>query len=183
MGLANIRQLAAESIAENTFESREAGGIDWNLMASGSLPRTTRQAIDSPYPYSNVFRFDLDTHCDILWGEDFRESLPHVPPPDAIAGHFLRRRSQRVGTLKDTALGRQRGLYAVYKAAIVLQLVHGELTLDKRRVLDLFVRNVPQFPQKQCCADIVAGYVRGDAVVPQSVAIYRTLIDDCALAV
>ena len=63
---------------------------------------------------------------------------------------------------------------------LVLQLVHGELTLDKHRMPGLFVRNVPEFPAKQSCAAIISNYVHGGAVVPKTMAFYRALIDPCA---
>ena len=80
-----------------------------------------------------------EAHCDILWGEDFRDLLPPVPSPQKIAHRFLIQRAQRIAVLEDSALGRKRALYAAYKAAVVLQLVHGESTLDKRRMQELFV--------------------------------------------
>ena len=105
-----------------------------------------------------MFRFDLDAHCDILWGDDLRAPLPPVPPPRELAHRFLRQRAQRIALLQDSPLGRKRALYAAYKAAVVLQLVHGELTLDKHRMPGLFEHNVPEFPGKRTCAAIIANY-------------------------
>ena len=179
-GFAGVRRLVSDVVGEDGFDSHEEGGVDWNLIDAASLPRTTQQAIDSPYPYFSVFRFDLDAHCDILWGDDFRAPLPPVPPPHEIAHCFLRQRAQRIAVLEDSPLGRRRALYAAYKAAIVLQLVRGELTLDKHRMPGLFEHNVPEFPDKRSCAAIVANYANGGLAVPEPVAFYRALIDSCA---
>ena len=86
-GFAEIKRLASKATAGAVFAAHVDGGVDWNLIDRAALPRTTRQAVDSPYPYFNVFRFDLDAHCQVLWGEDFREWLPPVPPSgDPCAG-------------------------------------------------------------------------------------------------
>lgn len=177
---ADLQRMVVDAAGEDGFDSHEEGGIDWNLIARASLPRTTPQAIDSPYPYFSVFRFDLDAHCDILWGDDFRALLPPVPPPHEIAHRFLRQRAQRVSLLQDSRLGRRRALYAAYKAAVVLQLVHGELTLDKHRVPRLFEHNVPEFPEKRSCSAIITNYANGGLAVPEPVAFYHALIDSCA---
>ena len=179
-GFADLRRVVSEAVGEDGFDSHEEGGVDWNLIAAASLPRTTQQAIDSPYPYFSVFRFDLDAHCEILWGDDFRDLLPSVPPPQELAHRFLRRRAQRIAGLEDSVLGRTRALYAAYKAAVVVQLVHGEVTLDKDRMPWLFEHNVPEFPKKQSCAAIIANYANGGLAVPEPVAYYRALIDSCA---
>ena len=67
-----------------------------------------------------------------------------------------------------------------YKAAVVLQLVHGESTLDKRRMQELFEHSVPEFPDKRSCAAIIANYANGGLTVPETVGFYRALIDSCA---
>ena len=179
-GLTAVQRMVSGAVGEDGFDSHQEGGVDWNLIGAAFLPRTTQQAIDSPYPYFSVFRFDLDEHCDILWGDDFRDSLPPVPAPKQIAHRFLRKRAQRIARLEDSPLGRKRALYATYKAAVVLQLVHGELTLDKHRMPGLFERNVPEFPHKQRCVAIVANYANGGAALPEPVAYYQALIGSCA---
>lgn len=179
-GFADVQRAVSDVVGEDGFDSHEEGGIDWNLIDAASLPRTTQQAIDSPFPYFSVFRFDLDAHCDILWGDDFRAPLPPVPPPHEFAHRFLGQRAQRIAVLRDSPLGRKRALYAAYKAAVVLQLVHGELTLDKHRMPGLFEHNVPEFPGKRTCAAIIANYASGGLAVPEPVAFYRALIDSCA---
>ena len=179
-GFADVRRVVSDVVGEDGFDSHEEGGVDWNLIDAALLPRTTQQAIDSPYPYFSVFRFDLDAHCDILWGDDSRAPLPPVPPPHGIAHRFLRQRARRIAFLQDSPLGRKRALYAAYKAAVVLQLVHGELTLDKHRMPGLFEHNVPEFPGKRTCAAIIANYASGGLAVPEPVAFYRALIDSCA---
>ena len=59
-GFAEVQRVVSNAVGVDGFDSHEEGGIDWNLIDAASLPRTTRQAIDSPYPYFSVFRFDLD---------------------------------------------------------------------------------------------------------------------------
>ena len=179
-GFADVQRVMSDAVGEDAFDSHEEGGVDWNLIDAASLPRTTQQAIDSPYPYFSVFRFDLEAHCDILWGEDFRDLLPPVPSPQKIAHRFLIQRAQRIAVLEDSALGRKRALYAAYQAAVVLQLVHGESTLDKRRMQELFEHSVPEFPDKRSRAAIIANYANGGLAVPETVGFYRALIDSCA---
>ena len=80
-GFADVRRVVSDVVGEDGFDSHEEGGVDWNLIDAALLPRTTQQAIDSPYPYFSVFRFDLDAHCDILWGDDFRAPLRRCRRP------------------------------------------------------------------------------------------------------
>ena len=181
-GLAAVKRLASEAITAAGFDAHAEGGVDWNLIDRDALPRTTSQAVDSPYPYFNVFRFDLDAHCHMLWGEDFRQSLPPVPPPAELARRFIRLRSQRVSQLEDSASGRRRALYAAYKAAAVLQLAHGEQILDKFTMPALFEAHVPGFPEKEACARVIDDYVRGNDVVPESVDAYLNLVVACEAA-
>ncbi len=163
-GFAEVKRLASEAIAGVGFDAHVTGGVDWNLIDRDALPRTTSQAVDSPYPYFNVFRFDLDAHCQVPWGNDFREWLPTVPPPAELARRFIRLRSQRVSQLEDSACGRRRALYAAYKTAVVLQLAHGEQTLDEFRIPALFKTHVPGFSEKARCARVIADYVQGSSV-------------------
>ncbi len=181
-GFAELERLASEAIAGAIFAAHVDGGVDWNLIDRAALPQTTRQAVDSPYPYFNVFRFDLDANCQILWGDDFREWLPPVPPPGELARLFIRLRLQRVSQIEDAAGGRQRALYAAYKAAVVLQLAHGEQILDKFRMPALFETHVPGFPEKEPCARVIDDYARGSAVVAECVEFYRNLIAGCERA-
>ena len=181
-GFADVKRLASEAIAGAAFDAHVEGGVDWNLIGRAALPRTTRQAVDSPYPYFNVFRFDLDPHCQVLWGDDFREWLPPVPPPGELARRFIRLRSQRVWQIEDSSRGRQRALYAAYKVAVALQLAHGQQTLDKFRTLDLFKSRVPDFPEKARCVRVMADYVHGSDVVPESVHSYLNLMTGCQRA-
>ena len=73
-------------------------------------------------------------------------------------------------------------MYVAYKAAVVLQLVHGELTLDKFRMLDLFEKHVPDFPEKSLCAAVIDDYVQRNDAMPKPVSVYRTLIAGCETA-
>ena len=146
-GFAEVERLASEAIAGAAFDAHIKGGVDWNVIDRTALPRTISQAVDSPYPYFNVFRFDLDAHCQVLWGNDFREWLPRVPPPGELARRFIRLRWKRASQLEDSALGRRRALYAAYKVAVALQLAHGEQTLYKFRMPALFETHVPNFPE------------------------------------
>ena len=178
-GFAEVERLASEAIAGAAFDAHTEGGVDWNLIDRAALPRTTRQAIDSPYPYFNAFRFDLDAHCQILWGDDFRDWLPSVPPPGELARRFIRLRWTRASQLEDSACGRRRALYAAYKVAVALQLAHGEQTLDKSRMPALFETHVPDFPEKEPCARVIDDYVHGKHVLPGSTDFYRNLMAGC----
>ena len=177
-GFVALKRLVSEAIAGAGFDAHAEGGVDWNLIDRVALPRTTSQAVDSPYPYFNVYRFDLDAHCHILWGENFRQWLPPVPPPGELARRFIRLLSQ----LEDSASGRRRALYAAYKAAGVLQLAHGEQILDKFRMPALFEAHVPDFSGKEACARVIHDYVRGNDVVPESVDAYLNLVVACEAA-
>ena len=84
--------------------------------------------------------------------------------------------------IEDVAGGRHRALYAAYKAAVVMQLPHGEQILDKFRMPALFETHVPRFPEKEPCARVIDDYARGSAVVAECVEFYWNLIAGCERA-
>ena len=124
------------------------------------MPTTKEEVLVwTPYPYFSVFLFDFKANTQIIWGEDFKRKLPKAPDPATIAESWLRESLQRFRIIKNAPKDRQRAAYAAYKIILVAQLYYGERTLEKTRILKLYLDNVPEFPQKVVGEHIIRGYL------------------------
>ncbi|MBT3273985.1 MAG: hypothetical protein HN368_12585 [Spirochaetales bacterium] len=87
---------------------------------------------------------------------------------------------QRFRTIKNAPKDRQRAAYAAYKIILVAQLYYGERTLEKTRILKLYLDNVPEFPQKVVGEHIIRGYLGAAYPNPppefQDTEIYRRFV-------
>lgn len=152
----SVEQLLKSRSSRMTFPSQCPGGIDWGFHSS--VP-TESSDIDgsSPYPYFGVFYFDFLENVRVVWGEDFTVGLPEVNDARSLVAPSLRRTEQRLSA--DRSVTPRRAAYAAYKAAAMLQLFFGELTLDKRRIHGLYVRHVPEFRGKEMGDRIIRSYL------------------------
>lgn len=131
-----------------TFPSQCPGGIDWSFQPF--VPESSADvAQPTPYAPYGTFYFDLLTHISILWGENFLSALPPVNNTRELVLPTLEQTWERLKSLPDNPVDRQRSAFTTYKAAVMLQLFFGELTLDKFRMLELYQRYVPDFILKE----------------------------------
>ncbi len=96
---------------------------------------------------------------EILWGEDVKKLLPPPPGPTDLAVQAIEFRLSRLRRLADIPANYPRAAFSAYKAMLIAQLVFGERTLDKTKMLDLYLRNVPEFSMKTAGELIIRDYV------------------------
>jgi hypothetical protein len=174
-----IRQLVVELGAGAVFSSQCPGGIDWGTHPF--VPTTMKEvSAPTPYPYFSVFLFDFRKNTRILWGDDFSKKLPQPPDSATLAEEWVSETLDRIGSIKNQPQDRRRAAFAAYKTILVTQMVFGERTLDKTRILSLYLKNVPDFSQKIVGEHIIRGYL--GAVYPHrppeylDVQVYRMFV-------
>lgn len=149
-----IRSAIEEGKAGRDFPAQCPGGVDLGLISEKHIPKTREEAsIPSPYsPFSTVM-FDLQAHHLTLYGEDPNEFLPPAPDPAGCAGAWLR---FLCGRPMDSS---HRAMFGAYKAVTAAQLYFGEPTLHKYRMLELYQRYVPNFPDKPFGEQVIRNYI------------------------
>lgn len=99
------------------------------------------------FVYFSIFMFDYIENLMILWGNDPRNIMPDPPDPKTMAVESLRVYPAKCKRAINEGM-EFRVPFNAFKAVQVAQLLFGERTLDKRRLLELYKRNVPDFPMK-----------------------------------
>jgi hypothetical protein len=140
--------------AGRNFPSQCPGGVDLGLISEKYIPKTQAEAsIPSPYSPFSTTMFDLKAYHLTLYGEDPEEFLPPVPVPSSCAGAWLR---FLCGRQTDSS---PRAMFGAYKAVTAAQLHFGEPTLNKYRMLELYQRYVPDFPDKPFGEQVIRNYI------------------------
>ncbi len=157
-GYKKLQEMARGILAGRAFPAHTPGGIDWCTLPS--FPRRDDEVRQiSGFFHFNIFLFDFLAHSEILWGEDFRARMPAPPDPASLAAPWFEAVVARVQQLHDTEAVQFKAPSNAYKATLVAQLVFGERTLDKRRILELYCANVPEFPMKTEGEKLIRQYV------------------------
>jgi hypothetical protein len=99
------------------------------------------------FPYFNIFMFDYIENLMVLWGNDPKNIMPDPPDPKTMAVESLRVNPAKCKRAIDAGM-EFRVPFNAFKAVQVVQLLFGERTLDKRRLLELYKKYVPDFPMK-----------------------------------
>jgi len=91
--------------------------------------------------------FDYLENLMVLWGNDPRELMPEPPEFGLLALDWFQRSpavyEQLINDGNDSRVP-----FRVFVSIQIAQIVFGERTLDKRRLLELYDAYVPQFPNK-----------------------------------
>lgn len=151
-------------LAGRDFPSHTPGGIDWCTLESFPTRPEEVRTISGYFPF-HIFLFDFLKYSQILWGEDFRRHMPGPPHPASLARKWLDAILTRLAQLQGSDILQQKAAFNAYKAIVITQLVFGEQTLDKTRILNLFQTNVPDFPMKADGEELVRQYL--GAVYPE----------------
>jgi hypothetical protein len=153
--LNRIKSFTAEA---GSFASQCPGGVDWSIQPNISTTLEEARQI-GPFLYHSIFLFDLKENLRVLWGEDVKEILPQPPEPRELSSQVLDCLLSRLTTLPDDSENCQRAAWSAYKATLVAQLLFGERTLSKYRILELFLENVPTFPLKHIGEHVIRDYL------------------------
>ena len=157
-GYQTIQDAATRILAGRCFPSHTPGGIDWCTLPSFPTRDEEVRRI-SAFPPFNIFMFDFMRYSDILWGEDFRSQMPAPPDPASLALPWFHAILARLDELGDSPLSRQKAPFNAYKALMLTQLVFGERTRDKTKILHLYMNNVPDFPMKSDGEKLIRQYL------------------------
>ena len=154
----SVRELVDVLLHGRSFHSHNPHQFDWITVSWDALPKPG-DLISLPESgpsirLLNIFLFDFVEHLLVLCGEDPRRVLAEPPSVRALAlAWFTRACNNHEHHLK------QHAEYLIPMTAFnsihVAQIVFGERTLDKRRLLDLYRRHVPGFPLKDFGAQMI----------------------------
>ena len=134
-------------LARRPFPSHMPGGLDWCTLPG--LPRSDADVHQiTGFAPLNMFLLEFMACCQVIWGEDFVRDLPEAPEPADLVDAWFSRALARMDDLGDSDLGRQKAPLMAGHSIFVAQLLFGERTINKRQMLDLYARNVPDFPMK-----------------------------------
>lgn len=168
-GYALLQATATEALGGEEFYSSCPGGIDW--MAYPSPPTDEDVSRIQGSKYFNVFLFDLHQNHQTLWGEPPRHWLPHSRDPKELTEECFTATLARLASLpadRNDAAAR-----LSYKLTLLAQVVLGEETLDKIRLLGLYRDHVPDFPEKAVGELLIRGYL--GAVYPERPAHFESV--------
>lgn len=132
-------------------------GLDWSL--NDYLPYDTKDIMDiSPFSLYNIFYFDFFRNRKLIYGDDFTHLLPKEIDVKQLVkpaiDYFLGRITQE--NMDNHEI---KSAHIVYKVAIILQIYFGEKTLDKWKILYLYLQNVPEFSLKYVGEMIIRNYI------------------------
>jgi hypothetical protein len=154
----HITGAIAEAVGDREFYSQVPGGVD--IMAYPEPPSDTEGEIRHIGPPAfNVFRFDLAVNNRVVYGEPLSIAVPQPPIPYRLLRESLDVGEQRMGQFDDQAVSRRRATYLCWRLILKSQCHFGEPTLEKTRMLPLYLRNVPVFPSKAVGEFIIRQYI------------------------
>jgi len=157
-GRAAIQGLIGGILAERTFHSHSPHGLDVAPLLWEWIPKRTQDARlpegSANFRYFNVFMFDFLENLLVLWGDDPRVVMPAAPDPRTFAAEWFRR-SQALNEHAEQADDEWRVPFRAFVSIQIAQIVFGERTLDKWRLLDLYEAHVPEFPMKAFGAKMI----------------------------
>lgn len=155
--LAELKAVA-KGICPGGFAAHYPGGIDWGWDTH--VP-TTESQVRTPCgnPFYGVFFFDFCANNHLIWGDDFTSDLPPPIDPRELLLPTLDFVEQMVSRGPGVPGGSKPLDYRAYRAAVMAQLAFGELTLDKTRMLNLYLKVVPDFGEKPVGELVIRRYL------------------------
>jgi predicted nucleotidyltransferase len=133
------------------------GGIDYGFNEFAYIPKTVEDASKpNPYPYFSALMFDLKKYHKTVYGIELNELLPETPDTKTTTKNWLLVLLERTKVLER---GNIKIPFNVYKIILALQLIFGEITINKYKILELYQRNVPEFEMKWFGEMIIRNYI------------------------
>ena len=151
-GYAAVKDLADIVLDGRRLHSHNPNQFDWVVSAWESLPKNQKEVVlpdgKTPFfPYMSILLFDYKANLTVLWGNDPRELLPEPLDFRFLAkvwfGAMLAARGKYVDSGNTWRIP-----FSALKSIMVAQAALGELTVDKRRLAELYQAHVPKFPLK-----------------------------------
>lgn len=150
-GLVAVHSILRVLLNGREFHGHHPNDFDVTPILCEWIP-TTSEAVFLPdgtanFRYLNLFLFDLREHLRVLWGTDPRTILPSTYPFHTL----VRKWFQQSQTVYKAFLANGDAARCAFRAFISLQIaqiVFGERTVDKRNLLELYTRNIPDWSMK-----------------------------------
>lgn len=157
-GFDQLRTFTDEILHGRPFPSHTPGGIDWCTLSAVPTQNHEVRTVTG-FSALNIFLFDFVRNSLILWGEDFRKTLPAPPEPKTLVDAWFEGALARIDQLGDSERGRLKAPLIAGHSIFVVQLVFGERTIEKTRMLELYLHNVPDFPMKAAGEHLIRQWV------------------------
>lgn len=155
--LLKLQNAIAERFGKPPFPSQAMSseyGLD--ISTNDYLPQNEKDLSElCPFMPYNIYYFDFCQNRKLLYGDDFSQDLPKPIDIAPLIVPAVRALAERMKIYRESF----RFAYAAYKIAVMLQLYFGERSIDKRRMLDLYLRNVPEFSHKLYGEMIIRNYI------------------------
>ena len=171
--LEHIKSIVSESINGQTFFSHTPNGIDYGFSNISNIPKTFAEACrPSPYAYFSTLMYDFKENHITVYGDEINDILPESPNPKASAREWLLKLTERA---KNYDADDFRLQWSTYKTIIAAQLHHGEVDINKYKILELYQKHVPDFSMKWFGELIIRNYV--GSIYPDRVPVQFSHID------
>ena len=157
LDLEHIKSIVSESIDGQNFFSHTPDGIDYGFSYISNIPKTFAEACrPSPYAYFSTLMYDLKENHITIYGDEINGILPKSPNPKMNAREWLLMLVDRV---KNYDAEDFRLPWSTYKAIIAAQLHHGEVSVNKYKMLELYQNYVPDFSMKWFGELVIRNYI------------------------
>jgi len=155
--LNHIQSIVMDALDGQDFPSHCPGGIEYGFSQIANIPKTYEDAC-KPSPYANfaTLMFDFKENNITIYGENINNLLPETPDPKVNAHDWL---SMLVNRIKTMDANDFRLPFNTYKAIIAAQLQHGEASINKYRMLELYQKNIPEFSMKWFGELVIRNYI------------------------
>ena len=155
--LEHIKTIVTNALDGESFFSHCPRGVEYGFSSLEHIPHTTEEACHpSPYAYLATLMFDLKEHHITVYGEEINDLLPEAPDPKTNALSWLLMLVKRIHSLKSDDF---RIPFNVYKTILASQLHHGEASINKYRILELYQKHVPHFEMKWFGELVIRNYL------------------------
>ncbi|MCL2774246.1 MAG: hypothetical protein FWD71_12975 [Oscillospiraceae bacterium] len=151
-----LKSLVDEALRGRDFPAHSES-IEYGFSSLENIPKTYEEALKpSPYAYFSTLMFDLKENHITLYGEEINGLLPQAPNPRENAEDWLLSLINRTENLKR---GDFRLYWITYKIILAAQILFGEITINKYKILELYQKHIPEFPAKYFGEIVIRNYL------------------------
>ena len=150
--------------------------VDCVCVSLERLPGLGDGTVNAAIKSLGFYRFDLQAHHEVLWGEDFACRLPPGPPPRTMVLGRLERSLQRAEMAVQDPAQRFRVAMAAVEAVKTIQLLFANPpSIHKEDVSRVYRDHVPDFQGKHEGWDAWNAYLSGEPIPQGSAVCERSL--------
>jgi predicted nucleotidyltransferase len=155
--LKTINNIVEKAKGTKILYSHCPGGIDYGYNEYSYIPKSLIEASKpNPYPYFSTLMFDLKKYHKTIYGEELSKLLPDTPDPKKTVKDWLIVLIDRARKIDKNDIKIQ---FVMYKIILALQLLFGEISINKYNILHLYEKNVPGFKMKWFGEMVIRNYI------------------------